>query len=69
MLFTAFGNPFWNIDLTKPIETVPLIIYRYAVAPYDDWHAQAWAASLILVLVVLLASTITRLAFRSRFDD
>jgi phosphate transport system permease protein len=69
MLFTAFGNPFWNIDLTKPIATVPLVIYRYAVAPYDDWHAQAWAASLILVLVVLLASTLTRLAFRSRLDD
>lgn len=69
MLFTAFGNPFWNVDLSKPIATLPLVIYRYAVAPYDDWHAQAWAASLILVLVVLLASTLTRLAFRSKFDD
>jgi phosphate transport system permease protein len=69
MLFTAFGNPFWNTDLTKPIATIPLVIYRYAVAPYDDWHAQAWAASLILVLVVLLTSTVTRLAFRSRLDD
>ena len=69
MLFTAFGNPFWNVDLARPIATVPLVIYRYATAPYDDWHAQAWAASLILVLVVLLASTLTRLAFRSRHDD
>lgn len=69
MLFTAFGNPFWNFNLLKPVETVPLLIYRYAVAPYDDWHAQAWAASLILVLVVLLASALTRLAFRSKFDD
>ena len=69
MLFTAFGNPFWNVNLAKPIATVPLVIYRYAVAPYDDWHAQAWAASLILVLVVLLASILTRLAFRRRLDD
>jgi phosphate transport system permease protein len=69
MLFTAFGSPFWNTNLAKPIATVPLVIYRYAVAPYDDWHAQAWAASIILVLVVLLASTLTRLAFRSRLDD
>lgn len=69
MLFTAFGNPFWNVDLARPIATLPLVIYRYATAPYDDWHAQAWAASLILVLVVLLASTLTRLAFRSRHDD
>lgn len=69
MLFTAFGDPFWTVDLSRPIATLPLVIYRYAVAPYDDWHAQAWAASLILVLVVLLASTLTRLAFRSRLDD
>ena len=69
MLFTAFGNPFWNVDLTKPIATVPLVIYRYAVAPYDDWHAQAWAASLILMLVVLLTTTVARLTFRSRLDD
>lgn len=69
MLFTAFGNPFWNVDPLKPIATVPLVIYRYATAPYDDWHAQAWAASLILVLVVLLASILTRVAFRSKFDD
>ena len=69
MLFTAFGSPFWNVNLSKPIATVPLVIYRYATAPYDDWHAQAWAASFILVLVVLVASTLTRLAFRSKFDD
>ncbi len=69
MLFTAFGNPFWNVNLTKPVATLPLVIYRYATAPYDDWHAQAWAASLILVLVVLVASALTRLAFRSRHDD
>jgi phosphate transport system permease protein len=69
MLFTAFGNTFWNANLLKPIATVPLVIYRYAVAPYDDWHAQAWAASLILVLVVLITSTLTRLTFRGRLDD
>jgi phosphate transport system permease protein len=69
MLFTAFGNPFWNVNLAKPIATVPLVIYRYATAPYDDWHAQAWAASLILVFIVLVASTLTRMAFRSRLDD
>ncbi len=69
MLFTAFGSPFWNVNLAKPIATVPLVIYRYATAPYDDWHAQAWAASLMLVMVVLVASTLTRLAFRSRLDD
>ncbi len=69
MLFTAFGDAFWNLNLAKPIATVPLVIYRYATAPYDDWHAQAWAGSLILVFIVLVASTLTRLTFRSQLDD
>ncbi|HEV2549440.1 MAG TPA: phosphate ABC transporter permease PstA [Stellaceae bacterium] len=69
MLFTAFGNPFWNTNLAKPMATVPLVIYRYAVAPYDDWHNQAWAAAFVLILVVLVVNVLTRLAFRSRVDD
>lgn len=69
MLFTAFGNSFWNTDLGKPIATLPLLIYRYAVGPYDDWHAQAWAASFVLVIVVLLSSILTRLALRSRYEE
>ncbi len=69
MLFTAFGNSFWNVNLGKPIATVPLVIYRYAIAPYDDWHRQAWAAALVLIVVVLLASAFTRLALRSKFDQ
>lgn len=69
MLFTAFGNSFWNTDLTKPMATVPLLIYRYASGPYDDWHAQAWAAAFILVVIILLASIITRFVIRSKFDE
>lgn len=69
MLFTAFGNSFWNTDLTKPMATVPLLIYRYSSGPYDDWHAQAWAAAFILVVIILLASIITRFVIRSKFDE
>lgn len=69
MLFTAFGNPFWQFDLTKPMATVPLVIYRYATGPYDDWHGQAWAAALVLVLVALVASIFTRLVLRSKFES
>jgi len=68
MLFTAFGNPYWNFDLTKPMATLPLVIYRYATGPYDEWHAQAWAASFVLVVVVLFASILTRSVLRSKFD-
>lgn len=69
MLFTAFGNPFWNMNMDKPIATVPLVIYRYATAPYDDWHNQAWAAAFVLILVFLVVNVLTRLAFRSKVDD
>lgn len=69
MLFTSFGNSFWNTDLSKPMATVPVVIYRYATGPYDDWHAQAWAAAFILVVVILLASIITRFVIRSKFDE
>jgi len=64
MLFTAFGNSFWNIDLTKPIATVPLLIYTYATGPYEDWHNKAWAASLVLLMVVLFTSVLTRAFLR-----
>jgi phosphate transport system permease protein len=65
MLFTAFGNPFWNLDLRKPVATVPHLIYTYATGPYEDWHNKAWAASFVLVMVVLVTSMLTRAVLRS----
>ncbi len=44
LLFTAFGNRFWNHDLKEPIAALPLQIFTYAISPYDDWHRQAWLA-------------------------
>ena len=69
MLFTAFGNSFWNVNLTKPIATVPLLIYTYATGPYDDWHQKAWAASFVLLVVVLLTSVLTRAFLRGNSDE
>ena len=69
MLFTSFGNAFGNVNISKPTATVPVVIYRYATGPYDDWHSQAWAAAFILVGVILLASIITRFVIRSKFDE
>jgi len=62
LLFTAFGNRFWSPGLSQPISSLPVMIYTYAIAPYDDWHRQAWAAGLVLLGLVLLANVGTRLA-------
>jgi len=61
LLFTAFGNRFWSSGWNQPIASLPVMIYTYAIAPYDDWHRQAWAAGLILLALVLLANIGARL--------
>ena len=64
LLFTALGNRFWQQGLDQPIAALPLQIYAYAIAPYDDWHRQAWAAALVLITLVFVASVAARLATR-----
>ena len=66
LLFTAFGNNFWSLDLTQPIAAMPLQIFQYAISPYDDWRRLAWAGSLILIALVFLISVAARFATRSR---
>ncbi len=61
LLFTAFGNPFMNTNIKKPMQSLPLLIYNYATSPYDDWHDLAWGAALILLVTVLLLNIITKL--------
>jgi len=60
LLFTAFGNQFWSPGWNQPISSLPVMIYTYAIAPYDDWHRQAWAAGLVLLGLVLVANVGTR---------
>jgi phosphate transport system permease protein len=62
LLFTAFSNRFWSPGWTQPIASLPVMIFTYAIAPYDDWHRQAWAAGLVLLGLVLLANLGCRLA-------
>jgi phosphate transport system permease protein len=62
LLFTAFSNRFWSPGWQQPTASLPVMIYTYAIAPYDDWHRQAWAAGLVLLLLVLLANLGCRLA-------
>ena len=56
LLFTAFSNRFWSQGWGQPIASLPVMIYTYAIAPYDDWHRQAWAAGLVLLGLVLVSN-------------
>jgi phosphate transport system permease protein len=60
LLFTAFGNRFWSPGWSQPIASLPVMIYTYAVGPYEDWHQQAWAAGLVLLGLVLVTNIIVR---------
>lgn len=67
LLFTAFGNQFWSTSLAQPISALPLQIFTYAISPYEEWHALAWAGALVLLALVLVISLIARFVTRSRF--
>jgi phosphate transport system permease protein len=67
LLFTALGNRFWAHNLTEPIAAMPLQIFAYAISPYDDWHRQAWAGALVLLLLVLFINIGVRFLTRDRF--
>ena len=64
LLFTALNNQFWSTDLSQPMASLTVQVYAYAISPYDDWHRQAWAGALVLVLIVFLCSLAARLATR-----
>jgi phosphate transport system permease protein len=67
LLFTALGNRFWHQGLDQPIAALPLQIFAYAIAPFEDWHRQAWAGALVLIALVVAASLIARTMTGGRF--
>ena len=69
LLFTAFGNRFSYHGLDQPIAALPLQIFAYAISPYDDWHRQAWAGALVLIVLIFLATLVIRLATRGRYQS
>jgi phosphate transport system permease protein len=69
LLFTALNNRFWSTRLDQPIASLPVQIYTYAVSPYEDWHRQAWAAALLLVVFVLALNLTTRFALRRQMGS
>jgi phosphate transport system permease protein len=64
LLFTAFGNQFWSLHYDQPTAALPLQIYVYALSPYDDWHRQAWAGALVLIVLIVTAVAAVRYAVR-----
>ncbi len=68
LLFTALGSQFLSWDIHAPMAALPLVVYGYATGPYEEWHRLAWAAALVLILVVFALSVSARLATRRRHD-
>ena len=67
LLFTAFGSRFFSYYLDQPIASLTVQIYNYAISPYDEWHAQAWAATLVLMALILSINIAVRFLTRKRF--
>jgi phosphate transport system permease protein len=64
LLFTAFGNQYWNSNPNQPTAALPLQIFTYAISPFEEWHRQAWAGALVLIVLIVLAVAVVRLAAR-----
>lgn len=61
LLFTAFGNAFWNLDPNQPTAALPIQIFSYAISPFEEWHRKAWAGALVLVFLIVAAVSAVRL--------
>jgi len=68
LLFTAFNNQFWSLRPDQPMASLTVQLYNYAIAPYDAWHRQAWAAALVLMTLTLVLNVSARVATRKRFS-
>jgi phosphate transport system permease protein len=66
LLFTALNNQYWNLNPGAPTASLTVAIYNYAISPYDDWHAKAWTASLVLLIVVGVLNIASRVLTRNR---
>jgi len=66
LLFTAFSNRYWSPGFDQPTASLPVMVFTYAISPYEDWHRQAWAAGLVLLLMMLVANIAARLILSPR---
>ncbi|MCB0727005.1 MAG: phosphate ABC transporter permease PstA [Ignavibacteriae bacterium] len=68
LLFTAFGNSFWQTKIDQPMAALPLQIFTYAISPYEDWHRQAWAGAFVLIFLVFVVNLLVRFVTRNKFS-
>ena len=66
LLFTALNNQFWSMDMNKPLANLPVVIFQFAMSPYEDWHRLAWGGAALITLAVLALNVAARVAFRKR---
>jgi len=66
LLFTALNNQFWSLDMNAPMANLPIVIFQFAMSPYENWHQLAWAGALLITLAVLALNILARVFFRSR---
>jgi phosphate transport system permease protein len=64
LLFTALNNQFWSADMSKPISSLAVVIFQFAMSPYEDWQHLAWAGALLITLFVLTLNILARTLFR-----
>ena len=66
LLFTSLNNQFWSLDMNKPLANLPVVIFQFAMSPYEDWHRLAWGGAALITLAVLALNVAARVAFRRR---
>ena len=66
LLFTALNNQYWSVDMAQPMANIPVVIFQFALSPYDAWHTLAWAGALLMTMFVLVVSVTARFFLRLR---
>jgi phosphate transport system permease protein len=66
LLFTALNNQFWSLNMNAPMANLPVVIFQFAMSPYEDWQQLAWAGALLITLGVLVLNILARVFFRNR---
>jgi phosphate transport system permease protein len=69
LLFTAMSNQFWNSDMNQPMANLPVVIFQFAMSPYNDWQSLAWAGALLITLSVLTLNIVARVMFRQKSNS
>ncbi|MBI4809333.1 MAG: phosphate ABC transporter permease PstA [Nitrosomonadales bacterium] len=69
LLFTSLNNQFWSSDMNQPMANLPVVIFQFAMSPYEDWHSLAWAGALLITLSVLTLNIVARVMFRQKSNS